>query len=71
MIDEDSAGDENDETITFSAEDYGDYILNELDNIGKSKSCIHVVGADNASVCRRLARFIPPQPRSEEIVLYG
>ena len=42
----------------FSAEDYGDYILNELDNIGKSKSCIHVIGADNASVCRRLARLM-------------
>jgi len=55
---EDSADDENHETITFSAEDYGDYILNELDNIGKSKSCIHVVGADNASVCRRLARLM-------------
>ena len=55
---EDSADDENHETITFSAEDYGDYILNELDNIGKSKSCIHVIGADNASVRRRLARLM-------------
>ena len=44
--------------ITFSAEDYGDYILNELDNIGKRETCIAVIGADNAAVCRRLARLM-------------
>ena len=33
---EDSEDDKNDETIKFSTEDYGDYILNEPDNIGKA-----------------------------------
>ena len=54
----DSNDDENDEIITVSAEDYGDYFLNKLDNTGKAKSCIHVIGSDNDSVCRRLAWLI-------------
>ncbi len=45
---EDSEDDGNDEMITFSVEDYGDYILNELDNIGKRDTYIAVIGANNA-----------------------
>ena len=54
---EDEEGDESDEGVSFSVEDYSDYIINELDNICKDRTCVHVIGVDNASECRMLARL--------------